>query len=130
MAIKKVFNPFTKKLDKINEQNATEVPYSGSVPSVSDVSAALDALQGQNTAQDVAISGKANASHTHALSDLTQSGALTNYSIQWNGTNWVPVRMASMTLTGSGQSIPSGVDTLITFSFFGINEAGKISFKS
>jgi hypothetical protein len=29
-------------------------------------------------------------SHTHALSDLTQSGASSGQYISWNGTNWVP----------------------------------------
>ena len=31
------------------------------------------------------------SSHTHTLSNLTQSGATTNQVIQWNGSAWVPV---------------------------------------
>jgi hypothetical protein len=33
---------------------------------------------------------KANGSHTHALSDLTQSGATGGQVVTWNGTNWAP----------------------------------------
>lgn len=51
--------------------------------------------------------------HTHSLSDLAQSGATTNQTLTWNGTNWVPVTMSSNTLTvaratmGSTQSSSS-----------------------
>lgn len=38
-----------------------------------------------------AEAGVAAASHTHALSDLTQSSAEQYMVPQWNGTNWVPV---------------------------------------
>jgi hypothetical protein len=46
-----------------------------------------------NTA--TALDGKANSSHTHALSNLTQSGAILNQVVQWNGSEWVPATIAS-----------------------------------
>lgn len=36
------------------------------------------------------LANKANITHTHALSDLTQSSATTGQVVTWNGTNWVP----------------------------------------
>ena len=45
----------------------------------------------------LAPSAKANASHTHALSDLTQSGATSGQVPQWNGSSWVPA-----TVSGGG----------------------------
>ncbi len=46
-----------------------------------------------------ALAGKAPTAHTHALSDLTQSGATTNQVPRWNGSAWVPT---SIGVTGSG----------------------------
>lgn len=43
----------------------------------------------QNAVFD-ALAGKAASSHTHALSDLTQSGATTGQIVSWNGTSWSP----------------------------------------
>jgi hypothetical protein len=37
----------------------------------------------------------APSSHTHPLSDLSQSGAATNQVAQWNGTAWVPATVSS-----------------------------------
>lgn len=59
------------------------------------------------------ITGKpstfAPSSHTHALSELTQSGATTNQVIAWNGTAWAPANAAtgSGTVTSVGLSLPS-----------------------
>src|SRR4051812_11195203 len=36
-----------------------------------------------------ALAGKANTSHTHVLSDLTISGAISGQVPQWNGSAWV-----------------------------------------
>jgi hypothetical protein len=56
-------------------------------------------------------------SHTHALSDLTQTGATLNQVIQWNNTAWVPATISSggftptrtfYATTTSGITIPSG----------------------
>ena len=44
----------------------------------------------QNAVFD-ALAGKAAASHTHALGDLTQSGATSGQLASWNGSAWVPV---------------------------------------
>ena len=48
--------------------------------------AAISNISGLQTALD----GKAATSHTHALSDLTQSGATNTQVPTWNGTAWVP----------------------------------------
>lgn len=43
----------------------------------------------QNAVFD-ALASKAASSHTHALSDITQSGATTGQVIKWDGSSWVP----------------------------------------
>lgn len=43
----------------------------------------------QNAVFD-ALSGKANSSHVHPLTDLTQSGATTGQVPKWNGSAWAP----------------------------------------
>lgn len=50
-----------------------------------------------------ALAAKANVSHTHTLSNLTQSGATLNQVPQWSGSAWVPA-------TVSGGSSPSNLD--------------------
>lgn len=57
--------------------------------------AAQRATLGLGTAATAATGDFAAASHTHALSELTQSGATTGQIVQWNGTNWVPVTFTS-----------------------------------
>lgn len=52
---------------------------------------------GSTVSQATAGTDYAAASHTHALSDLTQSGATTNQVPQWNGSAWVPA-----TVSGGG----------------------------
>lgn len=59
-----------------------------------------DVLQWDNTDlrwenRSLATAGIAAASHTHPLSDLTQSSATPNQVPQWNGTNWVPVTLST-----------------------------------
>ncbi len=54
-----------------------------------------DAAKPISTATQTALDGKANSSHTHALSNLTQSGAILNQVVQWNGSEWVPATIAS-----------------------------------
>lgn len=44
------------------------------------------------TAADI---GAAAASHTHALSALTQSGAITGQAVVWNGTAWAPATISA-----------------------------------
>jgi len=46
-----------------------------------------------------ALNNKANTSHTHTLSNLTQSGATTGQAAVWNGTTWIP-----STISGTGVS--------------------------
>lgn len=54
---------------------------------------------GLGTAATAASTDFAAASHTHALSDLTQSGATTGQVAQWNGTAWVPATAGSSVMT-------------------------------
>ena len=59
-----------------------------------------DVLQWDNTDlrwenRSLATAGIAAASHTHPLSDLTQSSATPNQVPQWNGSNWVPVTLST-----------------------------------
>lgn len=53
-----------------------------------------------------ALDGKSDTGHTHALSDITQSGATTNQVPKWDGSAWVPANEA-----GGGASV-----TQITYS--------------
>jgi hypothetical protein len=69
--------------------------------------ASNDVLQWDNTDlrwenRSLSSAGIAAASHTHTLSDLTQSSAGLNQVPQWNGSNWVPA-----TISGGGGS-PGG----------------------
>ena len=43
-----------------------------------------------SAAQDIIDAGFAASTHTHAISDLTQSGATTGQVAAWNGTAWAP----------------------------------------
>jgi hypothetical protein len=52
-----------------------------------------------SAAQDTIDAGKASTAHTHALSDLTVSGATNDQVPTWNGTAWVPQTPASGGLT-------------------------------
>jgi len=59
-----------------------------------------DVLQWDNTDlrwenRSLSSAGIAAASHTHTLSDLTQSTAGLNQVPQWNGSNWVPVTLST-----------------------------------
>ena len=77
---------------------------------------------GLGTAATSATGDFAATSHTHTLSNLTQSGATTNQIIQWNGTNWVPATasagkiinywVATTTTTGSTTNILPIDDTV------------------
>lgn len=44
---------------------------------------------------DAGLAGKAPTSHTHTLSQITQSGATSGQVPQWNGTAWVPATPAA-----------------------------------
>jgi len=49
------------------------------------------------------LAEKAEVTHTHTLSNLTQSGATLNQVPQWSGSAWIPVTVS----TGSS---PSNID--------------------
>lgn len=68
-----------------------------------------DANKPVSTATQTALNGKANSSHTHPLSDLTQSSATSGQVATWNGTAWVPqTPISSTTLTGDVTGTGSG----------------------
>jgi hypothetical protein len=71
---------------------------------ITDVTGLQAALDGKQASGSFAA-----ASHTHALSSLTQSGATTGQVAAWNGTAWTPA-----TATGGG----SGVSTYAATSAF------------
>ena len=72
---------------------------------ISNHEAAADPHPGYALESDVAtaLSGKADASHGHALSDLSQSGATTGQVPKWNGSAWVP---AADDTGGGGLTFP------------------------
>jgi len=49
-----------------------------------------------SSATQTALDGKANSTHTHALTDLTQSSATSGQVPTWNGSNWVASTPASI----------------------------------
>jgi len=55
-------------------------------------------LDGVTSSIQTQLNNKANISHTHSLSDLTQSGAAVGQVPKWNGTAWAPANDE----TGSG----------------------------
>jgi hypothetical protein len=55
---------------------------------------------GLGTAATSATGDFAATSHTHTLSNLTQSGATTGQIAQWNGTAWVPATASARKVVG------------------------------
>lgn len=80
----------------VSAANATGITWSGSpITTSGTLTPALSAnLQAWHA---IAPSAKADASHTHTLSNLTQSGATSGQVPQWNGSAWVPA-----TVSGGG----------------------------
>jgi hypothetical protein len=58
------------------------------------------------TASDI---GAAAASHTHALSSLTQSGASSGQVVGWNGSAWAPATPSTFSLPVATASVLGGV---------------------
>lgn len=57
--------------------------------------------------------GAAATSHTHTLSDISQSGATTGQYAKWDGSAWVPDTIsASGTVTSVGLSLPPSIFTV------------------
>jgi hypothetical protein len=82
---------------------------------------------GLGTAATQASSAFAAASHTHALSDLTQSGATNGQFVGWNGTAWAPASVSG----GSGGTVTSvGLSAPAIFSVSGspVTSSGTLSF--
>jgi hypothetical protein len=67
-------------------------------------------ITGLGTAATAATTDFAAASHTHPLSQLTQSSATNNQVPQWNGSAWVPATLgSSYTLPAATTSTLGGV---------------------
>ena len=47
-------------------------------------------IRDSSTAVSSALAAKANATHSHTPSDITQAGAATGQVLKWNGTAWTP----------------------------------------
>jgi hypothetical protein len=77
--------------DPIDPQDASTKEYVDSEISTQDTSI--------RSYVDSQLTGKANATHTHDLSDINQSGATLNQVPVWNGTSWSPA-----TVSGAGSS--------------------------
>jgi hypothetical protein len=60
------------------------------------------------TAAAEASTAFAAASHSHALSDLSQSGAATNQVPQWSGSAWVPATVSGGGGSSSASDLTSG----------------------
>ena len=54
-----------------------------------------------STATATALSGKAATVHTHALADITQSGATAGQVPEWSGSAWVPATPGSSPAWGA-----------------------------
>jgi hypothetical protein len=83
----------------------------------------LTGLPTLGTAAAAASTDFAKASHTHPLSELTQSAAANGQVPQWNGTAWVPANVtgggsytlpAATTTTLGGVSVPSAGGLSVT----------------
>ena len=97
----------------------------GSVAGVSSVNSKTGVVT--LTAADV---GAAASSHTHALSQLTQSSASTGQVAAWNGTQWAPASIPAPTSTQvvsaiSGQNISVGT---ISSGSISMSYGDKVSF--
>ena len=71
---------------------------------------------GLGTAATANTGDFAAASHTHTLSNLTQSGATTGQVAQWNGTAWVPATAsggAVLKVSSTSSSTPGSTTTTI-----------------
>ena len=69
---------------------------------------------GLGTAATAATGDFAAASHTHTLSNLTQSGATTGQVAQWNGTAWAPATAGSSVMKPRWNSSTSSGSTTVT----------------
>lgn len=81
---------------------------SGPVTSSNGVSAIADgALSiGKTSGLQTALDGKASSSHTHSLSNITQSGAFSKQVAMWSGGSWVPGVVSYLDLTDVPTSVP------------------------
>jgi len=78
-----------------------------------------DASKPVSTATQTALNTKANSSHTHSVSDLTQSGAEIDYILTWDGA-WLPTEPTvvrgiigaapASTTVGAGTGLTGGGD--------------------
>lgn len=106
--------------------NATGISWTGSPITTSGtltptLSANLQAWSG------LAPSSKADASHTHALSSLTQSGATSGQVPQWNGSSWVPATVSGGGGSGTVTSVAVANATGITWSGSPITTSGTLT---
>lgn len=75
----------------------------------------------------IAPTAKADASHTHTLSNLTQSGASSGQVPQWNGSAWVPATVSGGGGGGTVTSVGITPGTGVTSSGGPITTTGNIT---
>lgn len=106
--------------------NATGISWTGSpITTTGTLTPTLSAnLQAWHA---LAPSAKADASHTHALSNLTQSGATSGQVPQWNGSAWVPATVSGGGGSGTVTSVAVANATGITWTGSPITTSGTLT---
>jgi hypothetical protein len=75
---------------------------------------AITGTLSNQTDLQTALNGKANATHTHAPSDLTQAGATTGQALVWNGSQWAPGTVSGSGTANYSQSFTSQTSVTLT----------------
>lgn len=92
-----------------NTITLTVVGGTGAVSSVAGRTGDVVLAVADVTGLQAALDGKAAASHTHALSSLTQSGATAGQVVAWDGSAWAAATPTTYTLPNATASTLGGV---------------------
>lgn len=75
---------------------------------------AITGTLSNQTDLQTALNGKANATHTHDPSDLTQAGAATGQALVWNGAQWAPGTISGGGAPNYSQSFTNQTSVTLT----------------